>query len=383
MLDVLIATMAFSVATFTLLLLLFQKASQAKSPLSVVLFCFLVLSSGPIIFQYFPRFTQLFVSVLPLVFFAVLPSLWFYHQALVSEKRWYWNMSMWKHYGVLPLAAILGIAILSLPSNDFHTMFFTDGTSDNPFVSLLSVFFFIAVVGWAITSCVYWMRFAKHTAGYRKKLKEVYANEQGKTLTWLQYTSLFIVFSWMYAFAVLLTGDTLAPFGVSETGVFVLLIVIVWFVSANGLMQRPGFEDESPPDHNHSERGQSSKTYERSALTTQNLTNIAEKLTRVLQQDKANLDHELTLAKLSTMVAEPPQYVSQTLSQHLGSNFFDFINGARIDEAKRLLVDGNQSVLDIAVATGFNSRSSFYKAFKQFAGETPSQYRKLHQSKAA
>ena len=76
------------------------------------------------------------------------------------------------------------------------------------------------------------------------------------------------------------------------------------------------------------------------------------------------------------MVHKPSQYVSQTLSQQLGTTFFDFINGARIDDAKQMLVDTDESVLDIALTIGFNSRSSFYKAFKQFTGVTPSQYRK-------
>jgi transcriptional regulator GlxA family with amidase domain len=58
--------------------------------------------------------------------------------------------------------------------------------------------------------------------------------------------------------------------------------------------------------------------------------------------------------------------------------FSIIINKARIDDAKRLLTETERSVLDVAVSTGFNARSSFYKAFKQFADVTPSKYRRLH-----
>ncbi|RUO48048.1 helix-turn-helix transcriptional regulator [Pseudidiomarina donghaiensis] len=82
-----------------------------------------------------------------------------------------------------------------------------------------------------------------------------------------------------------------------------------------------------------------------------------------------------SLVKLAKHVAEPPQYISQTLSQYLETTFFDFINRARIDNACQLLATTNHSVLDIAYATGFNSRSAFYKAFKNYLNQTPSEYR--------
>jgi AraC-like DNA-binding protein len=194
-------------------------------------------------------------------------------------------------------------------------------------------------------------------------------------LTWLSLTSLLILLTCVYGLVALAVENRWQDYGISETGVLVLLALIVWTVALNGLRQRPGFEDtqlatgamNDEPDN---------KPYERSALSTDHLQRISFKLSGALSEDQVHLEPDLNLLRLAKHVGEPSQYVSQTLSQQLDTNFFDFINRARIEAAKALLMNTDDSVLDIAYATGFNSRSSFYKAFRQYTNQTPSQYRK-------
>ena len=76
--------------------------------------------------------------------------------------------------------------------------------------------------------------------------------------------------------------------------------------------------------------------------------------------------------------------LSRILNQHFGKNFFEFINGYRVEEAKRLLRDPDQqtaSMLDILAAAGFTSKSTFNSIFKKHLGQTPSQYRQEHSVK--
>ena len=64
--------------------------------------------------------------------------------------------------------------------------------------------------------------------------------------------------------------------------------------------------------------------------------------------------------------------------ESLGANFFDFINGYRVEEAKRLFKDPSKSaytILAIAEDAGFNSKSAFNAVFKRVAGQTPSEFR--------
>lgn len=79
---------------------------------------------------------------------------------------------------------------------------------------------------------------------------------------------------------------------------------------------------------------------------------------------------------LARHIGVSPNYVSQTLNDTVGDSFFDFVNSYRILDAQDLLRDTDQTVLAIAFEVGFNSRSSFYTAFKKVTGQTPTAFRK-------
>ena len=115
--------------------------------------------------------------------------------------------------------------------------------------------------------------------------------------------------------------------------------------------------------------------YEKSALTSDDTSRIAKKIEAAMETDKLYLDANLSLRVLAKHVFVPPNYVSQTLNGHIGETFFDYINRWRIDYAKPLLATTDETVLNITYDAGFNSRSSFYKAFKRETGQAPTAYR--------
>ena len=97
-----------------------------------------------------------------------------------------------------------------------------------------------------------------------------------------------------------------------------------------------------------------------------------------MQEQQLYLDSALSLQKLAQHLTIPANYISQTLNNTLGQNFFDYVNRGRIDHAQQLVLNTDMSITDIAYASGFNARSSFYKAFKQALGCTPSVLRKAN-----
>jgi AraC-like DNA-binding protein len=59
------------------------------------------------------------------------------------------------------------------------------------------------------------------------------------------------------------------------------------------------------------------------------------------------------------------------LNTQLGRSFFDYVNSWRIKESVTRLTTTKETTLAVALDVGFNSRSSFYKAFKRETGKTP------------
>lgn len=107
---------------------------------------------------------------------------------------------------------------------------------------------------------------------------------------------------------------------------------------------------------------------------------LLDKLTLVMTEEKPYLDYELTLQKLAIQTDIPERELSFLINRHLDKHFFDFINEYRINDAKTLLKDPTKkelTVLEILYEVGFNSKSSFYTAFKKETNQTPTAYRKL------
>jgi AraC-like DNA-binding protein len=101
-------------------------------------------------------------------------------------------------------------------------------------------------------------------------------------------------------------------------------------------------------------------------------------------KNKPYLNSELNLRQLAEETGIPSHQLSMLLSIYLNQNFYSFINGFRIEEAKRLLAeeDGTRfNIIEVAYEAGFNSKTTFNTAFKKSEGLTPSEYRLKNQRK--
>jgi AraC-like DNA-binding protein len=117
--------------------------------------------------------------------------------------------------------------------------------------------------------------------------------------------------------------------------------------------------------------------YARSALDDAARERIRRKLADAWSVHRHHLDSRLTLRSLCLQLRENPHYVSQVINQDLGTSFYDLVNRQRIAEAQRALrADRDRTVLEIALAVGFNSKSTFNSAFRQHTGQTPTEFRR-------
>ena len=117
-------------------------------------------------------------------------------------------------------------------------------------------------------------------------------------------------------------------------------------------------------------------SYQKSALTAQDVGRIANKIERAFKEDRIYRRSDLSLQNLAKDIAEPSYYVSQAMSQHFRETFYSIVSRHRVEEACQLLkCSRSRSILETAYAVGFNSKSAFNSSFKSLKGKTPSQYR--------
>ncbi len=91
------------------------------------------------------------------------------------------------------------------------------------------------------------------------------------------------------------------------------------------------------------------------------------------------LDPYLSMETLAKELSMGTSSLSKMVNQYAENNFSDYINSYRVEEAKKLLNDpdfASYTIVAIGLECGFNSKSTFYSAFRKFTGLTPTEYRK-------
>jgi len=104
-------------------------------------------------------------------------------------------------------------------------------------------------------------------------------------------------------------------------------------------------------------------------------------ISAVIDYISTHYNEELYLDNLAQMYNTSMKYLSRRISQHLNMPFKDYLTKLRIDKAKELLETTDINITELYMATGFQNRAAFLRAFKIRLGITPSEYRKLHATK--
>ena len=107
------------------------------------------------------------------------------------------------------------------------------------------------------------------------------------------------------------------------------------------------------------------------------------------ETDRGNLHIRKALRYIASHYAEPlrvadvakhlhlsPDYFAALFRQTVGESFNAYLMRIRIEESKLLLLSTNDSLTDIAIATGFSAQSYFCKVFKKHMGISPGRYRR-------
>lgn len=103
---------------------------------------------------------------------------------------------------------------------------------------------------------------------------------------------------------------------------------------------------------------------------------MKEALYQFVDENLCNSD--LSLNFVANAFSLSDSYVSRLFKEKTGTNFLDYMNRARIEKAKMILLSESQtSIQDIGIRVGYDSDTTFRRIFKKYEGITPTQFRKI------
>ncbi|MFW0717668.1 helix-turn-helix domain-containing protein [Pedobacter sp. N23S346] len=158
---------------------------------------------------------------------------------------------------------------------------------------------------------------------------------------------------------------------------YALLIFSYWL--GYHIISQKSIYRNMPAGFEVTELKQSGHRYKNSSLTSLQKSEMIEQIRHLMETEKPYLYNELTLTSLADRLKIKPIHLSQILNEELNENFYTFINRYRVDESKKLLLDPRYShynILGIALEAGFNSKTTFNKAFKENTGISPSEFQR-------
>ena len=222
-------------------------------------------------------------------------------------------------------------------------------------------------------------------------IRKMFSYEENINLNWLRILAvlllmLFVIISGLVAFvyyidltsSVLLVEDQVNLDMQGQTAFVVFVFLLGFFGIKQQMIYAPSKRTDKvllPENNIQIDEGR----YQKSGLKREDSQNHLKELLQYMMDEKPYLDGKLSLKQVAEKLEISSNYLSQVINENLNKNFFDFVNGYRVDLIKEKMsnaANGNITILGLAYDCGFNSKSSFNSIFKKYTGLTPSQYLK-------
>lgn len=213
---------------------------------------------------------------------------------------------------------------------------------------------------------------------YRIGLHNQYSSFSPIEPSWLNILSLGFLLTWSFSMVVHVIANTVAinypnvsdSFGIAENYVMLILINALFINSLVHTHQLLTTKPEPPKDKGDEKLSDSAII----------------KVQMGMESQKLFLKQNLNIEEFSKRINLSVKDVSAVINKHYGTNFFEFMNSYRVEEAKRLLgaaEHADMTVMDVLLQSGFNSKSAFHRFFNRLVGMSPTEYRKrkLHPEK--
>lgn len=363
-------------------LFILQKANKRISDYSLILI--IILFAGILGTDIWMKRSLTISSYLFHLFFNtfIYPSIIIYglliidnSETRIMKMKWLWIVSYPILFSVFIISDILFF-------NNYNTTESVINLLENPSTAHQVFYkgnyaFLIIVLFW----------FLKKINNYTKGIKNCYSSIDSIHLNWFRYfiygylviniLSLFLFLS--FDFGIL--NNIKTPFNIEYT----VLVLLLFYLCYNGIKQYSlaSFDELIKMNNLISVNNGLSeyKKYKSSSLSDEEMNNLYVKIENLFKSDQVFLDPQLKINDLAKELKVTTHKVSQTINTKSGKSFYDFVNQFRVKYFKELLSNKDNrkfTILALGIESGFNSKASLNRIFKEYAGQSPKKFQQIN-----
>ncbi len=272
--------------------------------------------------------------------------------------------SNWIHFVPAALHLCYYLWTLGIPLKDFNISLINGE---------LNLQFFIIEAAGLISFMGYWIKTCLVLKKYRREERKQFSFQQiiFNFLSYVMATLLLSIALWGISFVTVQFFGIQLPY-LGYTTMWISTPIFIYIIGYFSLRQ---------PEIFRIPIASKTKT-EKDRLKPDEIQRLQKRLHYFITEEEVYIQPDLTLKSLAEKLNTSPNNLSWLLNQVYQATFYEYINSHRI-KAFIKRVDNQEhrshTLLSLAMDAGFNSKSTFNKAFKAVTGQTPSHYIKNQQ----
>ena len=206
---------------------------------------------------------------------------------------------------------------------------------------------------------------------YRQRLRQRRSDADRLSLRWINAMAGFQIAIWCLAIVQALFYLPVLNYGLLFGLIAAWVCVVGWFS-----LGQPPVQDEPASAQTVAV---DTSDEDSAPIDSSRYAEVEARLAQLMASDTPlYLEPALTIGQVARRSGYPEYLVSAVINRRLGGSFWDYVNRLRVEAVRERLSDPaeTRTILDLAYACGFTSKSTFNAAFKRQVGETPSGYRR-------
>jgi AraC-like DNA-binding protein len=232
---------------------------------------------------------------------------------------------------------------------------------------------------------IYLLATLKLLKTHKISIRKTFSSEENISLNWLKILTFLLVLLWIittslvayvYSTPVMLPEDHMILDMQGQLAFVAFVFLLGFFGIRQQVIYSTHLQTKNPLP-TESDDDIANNRYKKSGLRKEDSAIYLKKLLQYMEQEKPYLNEKLSLKEVAEKMNISTNHLSQVINENLERNFFDFVNGYRVNLVTQKMSNPSNkkyTILSLAYDCGFNSKSSFNSIFKKHKGLTPTEF---------